>query len=105
LEITVETGIIGLACYVWFIVVAVQQAWKNLNRLRDTRASEGLWIAAALSVMAGLMAQGLFDTVWYRPQVQILWWMAIALIASFCIQPQDEDRREEIEDRRVKAEE
>ena len=105
LEITVETGIIGLVCYAWLIIVAIQQAWKNLNRLRDTRASEGLWIVAALSAMAGLMAQGLFDTVWYRPQVQILWWMAIALIASFCMQPQDEDGREEIEDRRVKAEE
>jgi putative inorganic carbon (hco3(-)) transporter len=105
LEITVETGIIGLVCYAWFIVVAVQQAWKNLNRLRDTRASEGLWIAAALSAIAGLMAQGLFDTVWYRPQVQILWWMAIALIASFCIQTQDEDGRGEIEDGRMKMEE
>lgn len=87
LELTVETGIVGLACYGWLIFVAVQQAWKNLNRLRDSRASEGLWIAAALSAMAGLMAQGLFDTVWYRPQVQILWWLAIALIASFCITP------------------
>ena len=105
LEITVETGIIGLACYAWFIVVAVQQAWKNLNRLRDTRVSEGLWITAALSAMAGLMAQGLFDTVWYRPQVQILWWLAIALIASFCMQQQDEDGREEIEDGKMKIEE
>lgn len=105
LEITVETGIIGLACYAWFIVMAVQQAWKNLNRLRDTRVSEGLWITAALSAMAGLMAQGLFDTVWYRPQVQILWWLAIAIIASFCIQTPVEDRREEIEGGRAKAEE
>ncbi len=105
LEITVETGIVGFTCYVWFIVIAVQQAWKNLNRLRDARASEGLWIVGALSAIAGLMTQGLFDTVWYRPQVQILWWLAIALIASFCIQTQVEDRSEKSENRRVKAEE
>jgi putative inorganic carbon (hco3(-)) transporter len=105
LEIAVETGIIGLVCYTWFVVVAVQQAWKNLNRLRENRASEGLWVAAALSAMAGLMAQGLFDTVWYRPQVQILWWLAIALIASFCIQPQDEGEIEKSDNGRVKAEE
>jgi putative inorganic carbon (HCO3(-)) transporter len=86
LEITVETGIIGLACYIWFIIVAVQQGWKNFNRLRESRASEGLWIAASLSAMAGLLTQGFVDTVWYRPQVQIIWWLAIALIASFCIQ-------------------
>jgi putative inorganic carbon (hco3(-)) transporter len=101
LELTVETGIIGLACYAWFIGVAVQQAWKNLNRLREARASEGLWIAAALSAIAGLMAQGLFDTVWYRPQVQIIWWLAIALIASFSIQTPIEDGRGNREDERI----
>ena len=37
---------------------------------------------AAIAAMAGLMAQGLFDTVWYRPQVNTLWWFLVALIAS-----------------------
>jgi putative inorganic carbon (hco3(-)) transporter len=87
LEITVETGVIGLACYIWLVVTVVRQGWQNFNRLRATQASEGLWLAASLSIIVGLMTQGLVDTIWYRPQVQIIWWLAIALISSFCIQP------------------
>lgn len=87
LEITFETGIVGLACYIWLVATVVRQGWQNFNRLRTEGASEGLWIAASLSIIVGLMAQGLVDTIWYRPQVQIIWWVAIALIASFCIQP------------------
>jgi putative inorganic carbon (hco3(-)) transporter len=85
LEISVETGLIGLSCYIWLIGVAVQQGWRSLERLRRARKSEGLWIIGALSAIAGLMAHGIVDTVWYRPQVQILWWLILAIIASFSI--------------------
>ncbi|WP_019498605.1 IctB family putative bicarbonate transporter [Pseudanabaena sp. PCC 6802] len=95
LEITFESGIVGLACYIWLVATVIRYGWQNFNRLRAERASEGLWIAASLSIIVGLMAQGLFDTIWYRPQVQIIWWLAIALIASFCIQPIDQARAPE----------
>ena len=32
--------------------------------------------------MVGLLFHGLFDTVWYRPQVNTLWWFMLAIIAS-----------------------
>jgi putative inorganic carbon (HCO3(-)) transporter len=34
--------------------------------------------------MAGILAHGFFDTVWYRPQVSTLWWLVLGLIASRC---------------------
>jgi putative inorganic carbon (hco3(-)) transporter len=35
------------------------------------------------------------DTVWYRPQVSTLWWLTIALIASYhSIVPQPNSMRE-----------
>jgi len=83
LEITVETGILGLACYIWFVVVVLRQGWKQLNYARQHDRSAGLWMVASFSIMIGMMVHGLVDTVWFRPQVQILWWLAIALIASF----------------------
>jgi len=88
LEITVETGIVGLICYIWLVVTVVRWGWQRLNDFRAGEASdrsESLWIVAALSMIAGMLAHGFVDTVWYRPQVQILWWLAIALIASFSI--------------------
>ncbi|CAN1209321.1 IctB family putative bicarbonate transporter [Tumidithrix helvetica PCC 7403] len=87
LEITVETGFVGAACYLWLVAMVIRVGWQNLNRVRSLRVSEGLWIVAALSIIAGMIVHGLVDTVWYRPQVQILWWLEIALIASFCLNP------------------
>jgi len=87
LELTVETGIIGVICYGWLILTIFRQAWIALNRLRRDRDSSGLWIIAAIATMVGMMVHGLVDTVWYRPQVQLLWWLAIALISSFYIAP------------------
>lgn len=85
LELTVETGIIGVICYGWMIFTIFRQAWIALNRLRNNRDSSGLWIIAAIATIVGLMTHGLVDTVWYRPQVQLLWWLAIAIISSFYI--------------------
>ena len=82
LEITVETGIIGFICYAWLIVTVIYQGWIALNHLRRDRNMDGLWVIAAIAAIAGMMVHGLFDTVWYRPQVQLLWWLAIALVSS-----------------------
>ncbi|PZO36775.1 MAG: putative bicarbonate transporter, IctB family [Pseudanabaena frigida] len=87
LEITVETGIVGVICYGWLIFTVFQQAWIALNRLRMERDSSGLWIIAAIATLVGMMVHGLVDTVWYRPQVQLLWWLEIAIISSFYIAP------------------
>ena len=87
LEITVETGIIGVICYGWLIFSIFRQAWIALNRLRRDRDASGLWVIAAIATIVGMMTHGLVDTVWYRPQVQLLWWLAIAIISSFYIAP------------------
>ncbi len=87
LEITVETGIVGVICYSWLIFTIFRQGWIALNRLRSDRDPNGLWIIAAIATLAGMIVHGLVDTVWYRPQVQLLWWLAIALISSFYIVP------------------
>ncbi|MGK7958238.1 MAG: IctB family putative bicarbonate transporter [Crocosphaera sp.] len=82
LETAVETGLIGLSIFIWLITVTVSQGVRQIQRLRDKNNPYGMWLMAAIAAMAGLMAQGLFDTVWYRPQVNTLWWFLVALIAS-----------------------
>ena len=82
LETAVETGLIGLSIFVWLLVITVNQGVQQIQRLRDKNNPAGMWLIAAIAAMAGLMAQGLFDTVWYRPQVNTLWWFMVALVAS-----------------------
>ncbi|WP_287128661.1 IctB family putative bicarbonate transporter [Candidatus Cyanaurora vandensis] len=85
LETWVELGVVGLVVSLWLVVVV----WGWAVGVWLTRPSpERWWAAAALLLTVGLMVQGLFDTVWYRPQVQMLWWLGIALINSLTV-PKD----------------
>jgi putative inorganic carbon (hco3(-)) transporter len=83
LEVAVETGILGLACFLWLLVVLLQQGGLQLRRLRDQGSREIFWLIAAIAAVFGLLGHGLVDTVWYRPQVNTLWWLMVALITSY----------------------
>lgn len=87
LEICVETGLIGFSCFLWFLSVTFTQGIVQLRRLRDRLNTDGFWLIGAVGSMVGLLGQGLVDTVWYRPQVNMLWWLAVAIIASFYTAP------------------
>ncbi|XHX77875.1 MAG: IctB family putative bicarbonate transporter [Stenomitos frigidus ULC029] len=87
LEIAVETGVIGLTCFVWLLLVTFNIGWQQLQRLRATRDLDGFWLMGAIATVFGLLGHGLVDTVWYRPQINTLWWLMIALIASYYTLP------------------
>jgi putative inorganic carbon (HCO3(-)) transporter len=84
LEIGVETGLIGVTCFFWLMLVALTQAWRCLQLLRQAGSREGFWLLAAAATMIGMLAHGMVDTVWYRPQVSTLWWLMIAIVTSYC---------------------
>ena len=87
LEIAVETGIIGFTCFVWLLLVTFNLGWRQLQRLRAVRDRDGFWLMGAIATLLGLLSHGFVDTVWYRPQVNTLWWLMIALIASYYTLP------------------
>lgn len=83
LEVTVEAGLIGLFSFLWLLFVTTYQGITQLKRLREVGHHDAFWLMAALASGAGLMAHGLFDTVFYRPAIQTLWWLMLAIVASF----------------------
>ncbi len=83
LEISVETGLVGLTCFLWILLVTFNQGWVQIQQLRQTADREVFWLMAAVASMLGMLSHGLVDTVWYRPQVSTLWWLMIALVASY----------------------
>lgn len=85
LEVAVETGLIGFSCFLWLLVVTFNLGVQQLKRLRDGFNPQGFWLMAAISAMAGMLGHGLVDTVWYRPEVSTLWWLMVALIASYYV--------------------
>ncbi len=83
LEIMVETGIVGITAFLWLVIVLVGQGIRGWRLALDRLDLEGLWLAAGLAMCLGLMGHGLVDTVWYRPQIQMLWWLGVGLISGY----------------------
>lgn len=83
LEVAVETGFLGLSCFLWLITVTFNTGYQQLRRLRRLGSVEGFWLIGAIASMAGMLAHGTVDTVWFRPEVNSLWWLMVALIASY----------------------
>ncbi len=83
LEISVETGLVGLTCFLWILLVTFNQGWVQIRKLRQVANREAFWLIAAVASMMGMLSHGLVDTVWYRPQVNTLWWLMLAVVASY----------------------
>ncbi|NEQ46827.1 MAG: putative bicarbonate transporter, IctB family [Leptolyngbya sp. SIOISBB] len=83
LEIAAEAGIIGLAIFFWLLSVTFGQGWRSLQRLREMQSVQAYWLIAAIATMVGMLVHGLVDTIWFRPQVSTLWWLMLAIVASY----------------------
>ncbi|WP_017318905.1 IctB family putative bicarbonate transporter [Mastigocladopsis repens] len=83
LEIAVETGFVGLACFLWLVIVIFNTALLQLRRLRELKSADGFWLIGAIAALAGTLAHNLVDTVWFRPEVNTVWWLMVGLVASY----------------------
>jgi putative inorganic carbon (HCO3(-)) transporter len=85
LELAVETGILGLVCYSGLVGTVLWLAWQRVQHYRLAMDADGLWLLGAIAALLGMLTHGLVDTIWYRPQVQLLWWFTVAMVASFAL--------------------
>jgi putative inorganic carbon (HCO3(-)) transporter len=80
LEVFVEMGIVGIGAFVWlFLAHLARQAWGVRQGWTDGRS----WmLAACLAATLAIAVHGMVDTVFYRPQVSILFWLVLAMTAK-----------------------
>lgn len=83
LEHVVEMGYLGFGCFLWLVTVTCNHGLQQLSYLRQTRNKRGLYLIAAIAATASLAFHGFVDTVWYRPQINTVWWLILAIVASF----------------------
>lgn len=83
METIVEIGLIGFACLLWMILVTLNYGIQGIVSLRQAKDAQAFWLMAAIVSTIGLMCQGAVDTVWYRPEIQTLWWLCVGMIAGF----------------------
>ncbi|MEB3172475.1 MAG: IctB family putative bicarbonate transporter [Cyanobacteriota bacterium] len=78
LEIAVEAGIPGLIVLLGLVITAVRTGLRQLK-------GDGplvLPAVASLAMVAGLGVQGLTDTIFFRPEVQLIGWFALAVLSA-----------------------
>ena len=80
LEIAVESGIFALLAYVLFIGSLVFMAIKSFINSKDFNYKVVLFVCI-ISILA-VMFHGLFDTVYFRPQIQYIFWTMCAILVS-----------------------
>ena len=78
LEIAVETGIFGFLVFFAFIILMLINGAKYICQNQSIRGK--IYVAICLSSITGIMAHGLFDTIFFRPQVQFIFWTIMALL-------------------------
>jgi putative inorganic carbon (HCO3(-)) transporter len=78
LETGVETGIFGLFIFIYMLFTHTCRCiWGIISKIEYTSR---ILLMGSLAGLTGLIIQGMFDTVWYRPQIHILLWLIIAII-------------------------
>ena len=80
LEIAVESGLPGLLAFAWLLLSVAARAHC---RFWSEGSFTTRWLAlGAILAITGRIGHGLVDTVFYRPQVQFIFWLMLALIVA-----------------------
>lgn len=77
LELLVEGGIPNLIAGLGLLAAAIRAGWAQLK-------GESAWALpalAALAAISGLCVQGLTDTIFFRPEVQLSGWFCLATLS------------------------
>lgn len=77
LEIAVESGIFALIAFLGFAITLIKNAIKFIIRSQD--AKQVIFVSAAIISICAVMVHGLVDTVFFRPQIQFVFWTMVAI--------------------------
>ncbi len=80
LEIAVESGFFALIAFLGFVITLIFKTYKYIIKCNNSQTSIIL-ITAITSVIAVLI-HGIFDTIFFRPQVQFIFWVMVSFISS-----------------------
>ena len=77
LETAVESGIFALLAFVTFIGFNISSAIRYIKRKNNVNS---IYLAIAVISLSGILIHGFVDTVFFRPQIQFVFWMMIGII-------------------------
>ena len=78
LETAVESGIFALIFYLLFIFFLLKNGIKAFFSCGDLKTR--LYLTAGITGIIGVLSHGFVDTVYYRPQIQLIFWITVGMI-------------------------
>ncbi len=84
LEIAVESGIFALLTFIVFIALIIKKC-SHISA-RQYNIKDKILAFSIILMIACVFGHGLFDTIWFRPQVQFLFWTNIAMLKAIKIE-------------------
>lgn len=87
LETAVESGIFALIAFLGFLFTLSKDAVKYIFSSVD---KEGvIYVSAAIIAIWAVMFHGLVDTIYFRPQLQFMFWTYVAVISTLLSSSKD----------------
>ena len=83
LEIAVESGVFALIAFLGFLGTLVKDALKFVLKSSDLKFV--VIVAGCLISVCSVCVHGFVDTVFFRPQIQFVFWTMVAVIRSIVI--------------------
>ncbi len=77
LEIAVESGIFALIAFMGFLITLIKNSINFILKSTDTKAV--IIASAAIISIIAVCIHGLVDTVFFRPQIQFIFWTMVAV--------------------------
>jgi putative inorganic carbon (HCO3(-)) transporter len=77
LEWAAEAGVFALFAFIWLVGAAMARCMEAF-----AGGMSRPWAAGAFAALTGLMVHGMVDTVFFRPAVQLPFWLVLALVAG-----------------------
>ena len=80
LETALESGIFALIAFLCFVALNLSAACNYINRKKNITS---IYLAIAVISIIGMLIHGFVDTVFFRPQIQFVFWMMVGIIRVF----------------------
>lgn len=81
LEIAVESGIFALIFYLLFVGFLLYDGVNMFFKSTDIKVK--VFLTAGIIGVTGVLIHGFVDTVYFRPQIQLIFWILVALISVY----------------------
>lgn len=80
LEIAVESGVFALIAFVGFLITLIKNAVNFI--LKSTDIKSVIIVSACIISVCAVCVHGFVDTVFFRPQIQFVFWTMVAVIRT-----------------------